>query len=84
MQTMRKEPLKKRSIGITLVFGSTEEKETYWQLLTAEGRRPAAYILYLLEKELHKAAHKGRPFPIRMELFRSGSGMKAEQSRIKG
>lgn len=65
MQTVRKEPLKRRSIGITLVFGSTEEKEAYFKLLTAEGRRPAAYILYLLEKEIQKEAHKGSLLALR-------------------
>lgn len=67
MQTVRKEPLRKRSIGITLVFGSVEEKEAYLNLLTAEGRRPAAYILYLLEKELQQAERKRVPFITRSE-----------------
>ena len=72
MQTVRKDPLKQRSIGITLVFGSAEEKEAYLKLLTAEGRRPAAYILYLLEKELRKTEHKEERQPIRIELFKRG------------
>lgn len=67
MQTVQKEPLKQRSIGITLVFGSVEEKEAYLKLLTAEGRRPAAYILYLLEKELQQAERKRSPFLTRSE-----------------
>ena len=75
MQTVRKEPLKQRSIGITLVFESTKEKEVYWKLLTAEGRRPAAYILYLLEKEIQKEAHKGSPL-----AFRNGNRMKPERA----
>lgn len=74
MQTVRKEPLKQRSIGITLVFESAKEKEAYFKLLTAEGRRPAAYILYLLEKEVQKQAHKGSPL-----AFRNGNRMKPEQ-----
>lgn len=61
MQTV-KEPLKQRSIGITLVFESAAKKEAYWSFLTAEGRRPAAYILYLLEKELQQAERKRSPF----------------------
>ena len=75
MQTVQKEPLKQRSIGITLVFGSVEEKEAYLKLLTAEGRRPAAYILYLLEKEIQKEAHKGSPL-----AFRNGNRMKPERA----
>ena len=75
MQTVRKEPLKQRSIGVTLVFESAEEKEAYFKLLTAEGRRPAAYILYLLEKEIQKEAHKGSPL-----AFRNGNRMKPERA----
>ena len=75
MQTVRKEPLKQRSIGITLVFESTKEKEAYWKLLNTEGRRPAAYILYLLEKEIQKEAHKGSPL-----AFRNGNRMKPERA----
>ncbi|UTC46132.1 hypothetical protein E4N72_05940 [Treponema vincentii] len=74
MQTVRKEPLKQRSIGITLVFESTKEKEVYWKLLNTEGRRPAAYILYLLEKEVQKQAHKGSPL-----AFRNGNRINPEQ-----
>ena len=74
MQTVRKEPLKQRSIGITLVFESTKEKEVYWKLLNTEGRRPAAYILYLLEKEVQKQANKGSPL-----AFRNGNRINPEQ-----
>lgn len=74
MRTIQKEPLKQRSIGVTLVFESAEEKEAYFKLLNTEGRRPAAYILYLLEKEMQKEAHKGSPL-----VFRSGSRMNPER-----
>ena len=74
MRTIQKEPLKQRTIGVTLVFESTEEKDVYWKLLNTEGRRPAAYILYLLEKEIQKEAHKGIPL-----AFRNGSRINPEQ-----
>ena len=74
MRTIQKEPLKQRSIGITLVFESTKEKEVYWKLLNTEGRRPAAYILYLLEKEVQKQAHKGS-----LLAFRNGNRINPEQ-----
>ena len=74
MQTIRKEPLKQRSIGVTLVFESAEEKEAYFKLLNTEGRRPAAYILYLLEKEMQKEAHKGSPL-----VYRNGTRMNPER-----
>lgn len=56
---MLKEPLRERSIGLTLVFDSREEKDMYFSFLTAAGRKPAAYIKFLLSEEIKHERFRG-------------------------
>lgn len=49
---------RKTVLGVTLTFPSIEEKQRAVEFLTSRGRKPASYMLYLLDEAMEKAGAK--------------------------
>lgn len=49
---------RKTVLGLTLTFPSPEEKQKALEFLNSGGRKPAAFMLYLLDKEMKQTGLK--------------------------
>lgn len=46
---------KDRTLGVNITFKTSEQKDAAVRFLNSEGRRPSAFLRYLLEQEMSKS-----------------------------
>lgn len=66
---MVKESVRARTFGVTLTFASAAERDEALKFLNSEGRKPAAYMLYLLTREIEHTRQKVVGAPVNRKLF---------------
>jgi len=66
---MMKEPIRERTIGVTMTFKSVREKNEALQFLNIEGRKPASYMVYLLTREMERSGRKVIGKPVSPDIF---------------
>lgn len=64
-----KEPVRERTIGITMTFKSIRERNEALQFLNIEGRKPASYMVYLLTREIERSRRTVIGRPVSPDVF---------------